>query len=330
MLAHAAMLFETVGLELPGPAWAVVRVFAPFRIPGLMFLSGMLVDRSLRKSFREFALGKVYFLYWPFLLWSVLTLAAEQRLTMINLVKVPVTSPTVMWYLLFLFIYYFVAFGLNRYRISFLAVAIACLAISPFLPEWQRISRFAYLQGVFLLGSVLRNYMIQPRMYGALMSRTEEGRRATSLPFIDTHERLLTFAAMLVVVAGATASLCGFEIKYQTLCVACPIAFVFLGARIAEMLPRNTFHEFVQWVGRNSIVFYAVHFSAQSILLRLLQANGISDSWLVLLLLCAVCFPAEIVLQLLRDRFALVAFMFDLAAFHRHKPLRTNTFAADS
>src|SRR5262245_12540756 len=47
---------------------------APFRLPLMMLLAGLLLDQSLRKGARPFIQSKLRQILWPFLVWTVISL----------------------------------------------------------------------------------------------------------------------------------------------------------------------------------------------------------------------------------------------------------------
>ena len=60
-----------------GTPWAMVELseaLAPFRMPALLFASGLLLARSLRRPPGRFLAGKLRGLLWPWLLWSAVML----------------------------------------------------------------------------------------------------------------------------------------------------------------------------------------------------------------------------------------------------------------
>lgn len=237
LLLHAYSLIK----DKPGTETiqAVNLVFGPYRMPILMFLSGLLLQRSLGKGTRPYIYGKLALIAWPFLIWSLVVLAAEQRLTLVNVVKVPISSPTLLWYLWFLCAYYIIALVLKRFKVSFTLVAVVALIASLFLPDFLRMSRFAYLLFFFLLGTVVLERDVR---------------------IVD---RRIISVLILGAIAGATLNVQGFDMSYNALYAWVPVSL----ALALYSLPRHLYEfpgsSFLQWIGRNSIVFYVVHFPVQ-------------------------------------------------------------------
>ena len=260
----------------------------PFRMPLLMFLSGMLLHKSLGKSTSNYIWGKFHLVFWPFLIWSMVIYAAEGRLTLEFILKTPISAPSVLWYLWFLCAYYIVALVLTRYSVPLLPVIIICVIGSAFLPSLLRIDRFVALFAFFLLGHYVTKYDLAS--------------------WISAPIGVLGLVATVI---GGVISATGEHIKYDPMFVWVPlglIVFVLWGATFYKTIRISKPFE---WIGRNSIVFYVSHFPALVIASRLISPvvewNG--SIFYVLLILWAVAVGT--VLQLVRARFSIFAALFD-------------------
>lgn len=239
LLLHAYSLIQ----NRPGTETiqALNLVFGPYRMPILMFLSGLLLHRSLGKAVRPYIYGKLATIFWPFLIWSLVVLAAEQRFTLVNILKVPISSPTLLWYLWFLFAYYIIALVLKRLKVNFILVAVVALIASIFLPDFIRMSRFAYLLFFFLLGAVVFERDVR------------------------ILDRRIIATLIGVAIIGSVLSVQGFAMKYNAFYAWAPASL----ALALYSLPRHLY-DFpgsipLQWIGRNSLVFYVMHFPVQVI-----------------------------------------------------------------
>lgn len=263
------------------------KIFFPYRMPVLMFLSGLLLHRSLNKTGWAYFSGKFSSIFWPFLVWSVVVLFAEERLTLINLLKVPVSSPTLLWYLWFLFAYYMIALALRKAGVDFLIFGALSLIASIFLPDFLRISRFFYLLFFFLLGA-------------AVVERKFR---------IDSAFVLIVFAAVSIV--GAVLSVADISESYNALYAWAPISLSLL----LYSIPKG-FYEFsgsstIRWIGRNSLVFYVAHFPVQVLFFKYASfAHSGNVSLLYFsIFLVGVFVPAALVV--LRDNSRVVSALFD-------------------
>ena len=152
-LQHANAIAGLSGLE----QWTILAwfnsVFAPFRMPTLLFLSGLLLTPSLRKPFRAFAGGKLRKILWPLAVWSIPTIILLQPSTLKGMV-----GPGHLWFLWVLFACY--AIGVLTKWIPALIVAIAlvtCALLVPFdtalLEHIPRARMIAWYGGFFFLGA---------------------------------------------------------------------------------------------------------------------------------------------------------------------------------
>ena len=117
VIAHHAMaLLARVEVDVPELMRMIDAVFAPFRMPLLVFLSGMLVTRALAKPTPVYFGRKARGLLWPYLIWSLVVLAVTGGLTFSLLRNVLYYPPTFLWYLWFLFVYYAIAWAPSSLR----------------------------------------------------------------------------------------------------------------------------------------------------------------------------------------------------------------------
>ncbi|WDF32747.1 acyltransferase family protein [Arthrobacter agilis] len=282
----------------PTPAVDGVNLFLePFRMPVLMFLSGILLPKSVAKPGREYFAGKASMVAWPYLLWSVIILAASGDLTPASVVQILYLSPTYLWYLWFILVFYVIAYPLQR--VPPLAVSAVGLAISFVLPDASRPETMAFLAAFFFFGA---------------WCAANPQRMA----------RVLTRPWVVVLGAGAAAAvgalnLVGQEVLYRAeyvwgvagglavLCWAFP--------RLAE----NRVTAALEFVGRYSIVFYVAHLGPIMIGLALADAIGVTEAWYLLpvLLLVGVGIPLGLAWVYSTRKHASVNLLFELPALKR-------------
>lgn len=286
---HASGVTQDVGLSF-SPAFVTFNMFMdPFRIPLLMFLSGMLLHKSLSKATGDYIRGKLHLIFWPFLLWSMLTYAAENRLTLEYILKTPISAPSVLWYLWFLCAFYILSLFLVRARVPLIPVIVVCILASGVLPSVLRIDRFSALFAFFLLGHVV-----------------------TSRSLSSKVPTLMALAGLVAAVTGGIISVTMGSIKYDPVFVWVPLGL------IALILWGSAFYKSVsltvpfEWIGRNSIVFYAIHFPALVVSARLAsRSETVSNGNIFYVLLFAWVVALGIVVQMLRSRYTIVAGLFD-------------------
>lgn len=196
---------------------ASAAFFAPFRMPLLVFLSGMLLPHSMLKSRSEYLMGKVSGVLWPYLLWS----AAFISVSLIGssdsaaaepgfIAKVFYAPPTYLWYLAFLFCYYLMALLIPQ-RL-FVPLGALLLLVSAFVPQAD-LEKFLYLFFFFVLGDLA-------------------GRNAER--FSELYRtRWLAVSCAALAILGAALNLAAVELRYQA------IGTPFVAAAILAWLARR-------------------------------------------------------------------------------------------
>ncbi|NJS14115.1 MAG: acyltransferase [Sphingopyxis sp.] len=306
LLLHATVAVDHFAVRAPDWLMAFNRLFGPYRMPTLIFLSGMLLGRSLRKPLLPYAEGKLAQIYWPFLVWSIVILLAESRFTLEFILKTPISAPTMLWYLWFLTAYYFIMFVLDRLKIPLIPVVIASLLASTVLPDFLRMDRFAFLFAFFLIG-----HIVASRQYALL------------------GNCWLGMAGLLAAVAGALINASGTIIQYQATYAWAPLGMLLFITWFGQFYRSSAAFAYGEWVGRNSLVFYVIHFPVQVVVTRGLRSFGVQEFWAIFPAAFFGSLIAGVVLQLLRERFALVAGLFDFGALARFvRRLRTATATA--
>lgn len=306
VLHASSALGEFAAIPSPPAIEAFNAAMGPFRMTLLMFLSGMLLGKSLERPAGTYISGKFAQIYWPFLIWSMVVLLAEGRFTLEYVLKTPISAPSLLWYLWFLFAYYLMVLGMKRFALPILPVVVASLVASHFLPDFLRASRFAYLFVFFLLG----HYCTQNRITFA-------------------RNPALAWGGLALAVLGAWLSIEGVKIRYESLHAWAPLGLIAWVLWLSQFHLGGPVSARIEWVGRNSIVFYVVHFPVQCVVTRLLTSGGYAQFWPLYLAAMATSLAVAILIQLLRQRFDLVAGLFDFRKLRQaFSPSRPRTTAA--
>lgn len=289
MFLHASWPTRDIaGLTFSNAITVFNEFMDPFRIPLLVFLSGMLLHKSFGKTTSDYIRGKFNLIFWPFLIWSMVVYAAEGRLTLEYILKTPISAPSVLWYLWFLWAFYMLALVLVRRSIPLLPVIAVSLIASAFLPDLVRMNRFAFLFGFFLLGNL-----------------------AATKSTANKITPLLAGLGLAAAVAGGVTSATFGAIKYDLLYIWVPlglVAFVLWGAKffVSSRMTRP-----LEWIGRNSIVFYVVHVPVMATAANLLGSGSGLDGTAVYLGLFGLAVLGGVSVVVLRDRFTIVGALFD-------------------
>ena len=286
---HTQYVTGTVA-DLPFSSGFIVfnQFMDPFRIPLLMFLSGMLLHKSLGKSSSDYVWGKFYLIFWPFLVWSVVIYAAESRLTLEYILKTPFSAPSVLWYLWFLCAYYLIALVLIRRAVPLLPVIVVCVVASAFLPPLLRMDRFASLLAFFMLGHYVANRALSERIVAPI-----------------------AIVGLGAAIAGGIISASGQPIKYNPLFVWVPLGLIVFVLWASAFYKPTMIAAPFEWIGRNSIVFYAVHFPTLVFTSRLVATDARWNGTVFYLLVFAWALVVGAMLQQLRERLWVVEALFD-------------------
>ncbi|WP_150307282.1 acyltransferase family protein [Planctomonas psychrotolerans] len=256
---HAQVNLDTFAETVPQSLSIGFDFFEPFRMPLLMFLSGMLLTRSLAKPARGYFLGKLRGIGWPYLLWSLVFLAVSARLTIDTLARIPLVPPTYLWYLWFLLAYYAIAWLMVKWHIP-MWVGLAVALIGAFGPDVFRASRFCFLFLFFVLG----------HLYSAHRERVS----------LENHRGWLLPVSLATVAVFGVASAWGAPLLYDPVFVIAPLGGIVLGLLLAPSSAPGVVRRALGWIGRDSIVFYVTHFVALWIAGWWLVRSGVTDPWI--------------------------------------------------
>lgn len=146
VVCHHSLYLTTMFLgSSPEPLRWLDRFWEPFRMPILVFLSGMLLSKSLKKPPLPFIAGKARALAWPYWLWSLIFLGMSSGITPNSLLQVLLAPPTYLWYLWYLFAFYLAALALTRLRLPQVAILVGSYVTSALITERFGLANFFYL-----------------------------------------------------------------------------------------------------------------------------------------------------------------------------------------
>lgn len=135
LVQHAHSFTAMLLLELGGPSMDdsilqhVDAVFAPFRMPVLLMLSGLFLHQSLRKGVARYAEGKIRAIAWPLMVWTPITIGATWTgAGMPPLVDV-VTGYRHLWFLVALILCYVLGVVATRVPAALIAAALLVAAL---------------------------------------------------------------------------------------------------------------------------------------------------------------------------------------------------------
>ncbi|WNB85058.1 acyltransferase family protein [Cellulomonas sp. ATA003] len=251
LLWHAPAIPALYGYTVPDWVLAANDALLPFRMPALMFLSGLLLPRSLAKPLRDYLTGKVSLLVWPYLLFAGLHMALYGPTG-------PVWHPYTwiatgyLWFLFNIACYYFAAPMLRWLP----AWVVPILAFAAAVPTDGRTQRFFYFAGFFFAGALVA------RHHGVLEAALR-------------RRWLVVICGVAAVVLGAVSAV--RDVEHQAAWAPLSLAGIVVAIAAAQRLQDAAWTRPVQSVGRASIVYYTSHFPVMIVSLAVCEAVGIDD-----------------------------------------------------
>ncbi|GAA2044678.1 hypothetical protein GCM10009819_34660 [Agromyces tropicus] len=217
-----------------GIAW-LFDALSVARIPTLMFLSGLLLDHSLRKPTGVYVAGKLRRIAWPLVVWSAVLV----------IVGWPAAQPGSPWFWL----------G-DGAHLWYLGVLLACYAVG-LLTRW--VHPLVFFVVGFVAMETLRTdlaFVNNTLWFGLYFFAG-----ATMARWLDRWLRLRWYLpAACLVVATAWAVYSATVNGYAPIAHWRPLLLSLLGVVgvvwFATRLPRV---RWLEWVGRRSIVYYVAH-----------------------------------------------------------------------
>ena len=258
---HVASIPAVLGAEPPSWIRPAGQALAPYRIPLLLFLSGMLLPHSLSKGLPRYFGGKVRAILWPYLVWNTLTMTLLGDYGSLTNPWMWVGGSFHLWFLAVLGASYLVG-PLTRWVPAWLWV-LPMVLLSP-IPSTNAYGQILWFGAFFFAGAAS----------AALIERWQ--RRGPALP---------ACLGILMIIYSALVATGEIQHGDEDLRYFVP-SLIGIGALlwVAPRLPRIAW---IERVGRESIVFYLVHFPAIGVL-WLGVRNWDLPWWIVLpLLACA-------------------------------------------
>lgn len=246
LIWHAASLPSLHGYATPSWIETANDFVLPFRMPTLMFLSGMLVHRSLQKPAGRYYLGKFQGLVWPYLVWGSIYIVQYPSEGDLLTPRAWIATGH-LWFIFFITAYYFIAPILENLPV--LVFPAACFVISLALPEGV-IQMFFYFAVFFFMGNASTRH-----------SETLE---------VMLRSRLCVGAATFIALClGVTSAMRGTE--HISWFIPANLAGILAVVAAAQQFGSGAVQRIFRYVGRHSIYFYTSHFAVMTCMLLILQ-----------------------------------------------------------
>ncbi len=270
---HAILFASTLPSGSPEIAWALNQLFAPIRMPLMVFLSGLLVAPSLARGWRPYLRGKARRVLWPYLVWSAVALLLLYLWDIRDGVVGGVTAATVtpwdllrplydplehLWFLYDLFLFYVIALAVTR--ISPLWIAAAALVGAALVPDFSAM-RFLFLLVFFMLGVWMSQH---PGTLDRVLA-----------------PRWFVWVCAVVSLGLVAAVVLGHGLRYEAISAPFAAAGIGLAIVVARRFGSARALRPLRFVGRDSLVYYIVHWWPTSVGAAIGAATG--SGWVSLL-----------------------------------------------
>ncbi|WP_424464108.1 acyltransferase family protein [Pseudoclavibacter helvolus] len=276
LLLHATtipMLFAGVH---PGRVLTDINdVLSPYRMPLLFLLSGLLLERSLRRPLWTYYGSKFRTLVWPYFVWMLVGMLTEEVLTgeHVSVFEPRFWGPTNwLWFIGYLAVYYAAAPPLARIPGLWFAIVPATLLLLSWPLTDGPISDLPYYAAFFFGGLLCARFGDRLRrfetfgllifcfgialVFGGVLVARNRGFTDVMAEGFAAH-RLPLLSVVLTGMAGAVL-----------------LARRVVGAHRGEN--RNV-APWLQYIGVNSVVFYVVHMPVMMLVTAVLAAEDVRN-----------------------------------------------------
>lgn len=250
IVLHGTEMLKSIGMASTGALEVFNSAAAPFRVPLLMTLSGMLLGGSLAKGAGRYVTGKLRAIAWPYAVWLAILLAVFPGLGLDTAVRGVWAPNTYLWYLHTLLLAYLVALALRRvpaWASAAGALALALIVSALPLPDAVAVvkpERTLLMLCYFFAGSVLMQHL------------------TTALPLLRRPLPILGGLASAACIIGLAAQP-DQHVANNALFALPLLASLWVGIALLSRLPwRDPVARALRWVGKHSIVYYVTHWIA--------------------------------------------------------------------
>lgn len=258
LLWHAPAIPALFGAAIPAGIRDVNMFFLPFRMPTLMFLSGLLLPASMRKPLPVYYAGKFSMIVWPYVIWVIVDrLILGSAHPWWHWRAWYATS--YLWFLFFIGVYYAIAPMLRKLP---LWLPVAAFGTASLFLDHLTEQKLTYFAVFFFLGNLMAH---KPD----LLARFTRG-------------WVVKVMAVFAVGYGVLSSIEGLAIAYEVVWAPLSVAGIFTAIGITRRLAeRGTKIGWLTMIGRNSLVYYVIHFPVMVGTTFALYAVGVHDIMVV-------------------------------------------------
>lgn len=293
---HSTTILSRV--DLTPPVWLkeATEFFGLYRMPTLMFLSGLLLPQSLKKDAGTYFTGKVRSVLWPYLVWSgVYALVFSRDVSSVGAIIELLNAGSYLWFLFFIGLFYGLAYFVKS--INPLAIAVAAFVVASaalFASKGIQVqSRMFYLMSYFFLGAFVARHW------------------AAFLAFVDKRTSLV--AVLIAILGGIAAAY--FDLKSRP--IAAPLVFAFIvgSCHLSRKVADKPWAQLPNFVGQNSLKFYVSHFPTIYLFDVLGTQLGLEHSGLLAVLSIFAALAVGMIFSVGSEKSVLMQLLFSLPKF---------------
>jgi len=290
VLHHSTQIVEYRIGEVPGFFEFLSSFFAPFRMPMLMVLSGLLVAGSLHAPAGKYVWGKVRRIVWPIIVWTLIYAGSQAVVGQNEYMPWEFGFwNTYLWFMQFIFAYYIIAL-LIRWIPAWVLIAVPFVVMFLIPPELELLQRFFYLMPFFFLGAFVEKHW-------------------------DRYAKWLSvpLAAALSIIPIGVALYSGFiePLWYAPLSALPAMLGILILVRLTAIAPDARWLAPVRFVGRYSLIYYVSHYPVFAALGWLALKAGISNPGVGLVVIFVVTVAVSTAFALIGRRMP-VSLLFEL------------------
>jgi len=259
LVLHSATALPMAGIEPQSWLLDLSRVFVLFRMPTLVFLSGLLLSASLNKPVGTYLYGKLQRIGWPLGIWSIIYLVVFPLDFTIGQFIDLLRGDSYLWFLSFILLYYLSAILLRHVPAILVSATLLTLAMAA--PDGAKYSeRLLYLGALFYLGAWVG-------------SRRQEWVALITSRWAPGALVLASYFAMVMFPSPQT------NYGPSDLFAAC--CFIVGAAAVAYKIQGSRHLRPVCFVGEHSLQFYVMHFPIMYAFARVCSWLGLTNSALI-------------------------------------------------
>ncbi|MGN7161717.1 acyltransferase family protein [Sphingomonas sp. SAFR-052] len=291
IIFHSVTILKRV--DLPPPLWLkeIADFFGLYRMPTLMFLSGLLLPQSFGKGPKPYFSGKLRNVWWPYLIWSgIAAIILRRDVGSLSAILSLLNAGSYLWFLYFIGIFYIVAYFVKSFNFALIGAALFAISvvIAIAFPDARIAIRMSYLMAFFFFGGFAGRHWER------------------FLALVDSKACLLAVA--VAIVGGFAAAY--FDLKSGPAFGVLASIFIIAACHLSRKVGNHLWANMPNFVGRNSLKFYVSHFPAIYLFDKIAVRLGFRE--VDLLVVVSICFAliTGMVLSVASEKISLAKLLF--------------------